>query len=55
MGFARAQPILRAWYDPKGSIDPQEFADMVVDLFLTGFASAAAARAAATSRRARVG
>ena len=25
------------WYDPKGGIDPGEFADMVVDLFLYGF------------------
>jgi AcrR family transcriptional regulator len=25
------------WYDPKGDIAPQEFADMVVDLFLYGF------------------
>jgi AcrR family transcriptional regulator len=27
------------WYDPKGDIAPQEFADMVVDLFLYGFAA----------------
>ncbi len=26
------------WYDPKGDIEPKEFADMVVDLFLNGFA-----------------
>jgi AcrR family transcriptional regulator len=25
------------WYDPKGDIEPKEFADMVVDLFLHGF------------------
>ena len=25
------------WYDPKGGVDPEEFADMVVDLFLYGF------------------
>jgi AcrR family transcriptional regulator len=25
------------WYDPKGDIEPKEFADMVVDLFLYGF------------------
>jgi AcrR family transcriptional regulator len=25
------------WYDPKGDIEPKEFADMVVDLFLFGF------------------
>ena len=42
------------WYDPKGSIDPKEFADMVVDLFLKGFSSAEVAKAAA-SRRARIG
>lgn len=30
------------WYDPKGDIGPQEFADMVVDLFLYGFAAPAA-------------
>jgi AcrR family transcriptional regulator len=42
------------WYDPKGSIDPKEFADMVLDLFLKGFASAEVAKAAA-SRRERVG
>ena len=24
------------WYDPKGGIGPQEFADTAVDLFLTG-------------------
>jgi len=26
------------WYDPKGPIGPQEFADMAVELFLQGFA-----------------
>jgi len=25
------------WYDPKGGIDPKEFADRVVDLYLNGF------------------
>ncbi|KJC50395.1 hypothetical protein UP09_04990 [Bradyrhizobium sp. LTSP885] len=25
------------WYDPRGGVDPKEFADMVVDLFLYGF------------------
>jgi hypothetical protein len=30
------------WYDPKGDIEPQEFADMVVDLFLHGFIAPAA-------------
>jgi len=29
------------WYDPKGDIAPQEFADMVVDLFIYGFAAPA--------------
>lgn len=43
------------WYDPKGSIDPEEFADMVVDLFLKGFVSAEAAKVAMTSRHQRVG
>ncbi len=42
-------------YDPKGSIDPEEFADMVVDLFLKGFTSAEVAKAAAAGRRQRVG
>lgn len=30
------------WYDPKGDIEPKEFADMVVDLFLYGFTPPAA-------------
>ena len=30
------------WYDPKGDIAPQEFADMVVDQFLYGFIAPAA-------------
>ena len=34
------------WYDPKGDIAPQEFADMVVDLFLYGFAMPAGKGAA---------
>lgn len=38
------------WYDPKGDIAPKEFADMVVDQFLYGFA-APAAKAAAAGRR----
>lgn len=29
------------WYDPRGDIAPQEFADMVVDLFIYGFAAPA--------------
>ncbi|SDN40569.1 TetR/AcrR family transcriptional regulator [Afipia sp. GAS231] len=43
------------WYDPTGSIDPEEFADMVVDLFLKGFTPAEAAKATAAGRRQRVG
>ena len=43
------------WYDPKGSIDPQEFADMVVELFLKGFASPDIVKAAAAGRREKVG
>jgi AcrR family transcriptional regulator len=38
------------WYDPKGDIDPKEFADMVVGVFLHGFA--AHGRAAAQRQRA---
>jgi AcrR family transcriptional regulator len=38
------------WYDPKGDIEPKEFADMVVDLFLHGF-TAPAAKAAAQRRQ----
>ena len=34
------------WYDPKGAIGPQEFADMAVELFLHGFAPGAAAKSA---------
>jgi AcrR family transcriptional regulator len=26
-----------AWFDPKGSVSPQEYADHVIDIFLTGF------------------
>lgn len=32
------------WYDPKGGIEPKQFADMVVDLFLDGFAGAGPAQ-----------
>ena len=32
------------WYDPRGDIEPKEFADMVVDLFLHGFTPAAPAQ-----------
>ena len=38
------------WYDPKGDIAPQEFADMVVDLFLHGF-TAPSAKGAAQRRQ----
>jgi AcrR family transcriptional regulator len=40
------------WYDPKGDIEPKEFADMVVDLFLFGFAAAAPGRVATQRQRA---
>lgn len=39
------------WYDPKGAIGPQEFADMAVELFLHGFAPGGTARPAAANRR----
>ena len=39
------------WYDPKGGIGPQEFADMAVELFLHGFAPGAAAKPVMTNRR----
>jgi AcrR family transcriptional regulator len=42
------------WYDPKGGIGPQEFADMAVELFLHGFASGGAANPAMASRREKV-
>ena len=32
------------WYDPKGGIGPQEFADMAVELFLHGFVPGAATK-----------
>ena len=41
------------WYDPKGGIDPTEFADMVVDLFLYGFAMPVPAKDAARPLRQR--
>ena len=37
------------WYDPKDGVDPSEFADMVVDQFLHGFAAPVARTA--TERR----
>ena len=42
------------WYDPKGGIGPQEFADMAVELFLHGFAPGAVGKAATTTRRGKV-
>lgn len=41
------------WYDPKGGIDPGEFADMVVDLFLYGFTMPVPAKDAARPLRQR--
>jgi len=41
------------WYDPKGGIDPTEFADMVVDLFLYGFAMPVPAKDATRPQRQR--
>jgi AcrR family transcriptional regulator len=40
------------WYDPKGDIEPKEFADMVVSLFLYGFAAPAEKGAAARKQHA---
>ena len=40
------------WYDPKGDIEPTEFADMVVDLFLFGFRMPAAKGADPRKQRA---
>ena len=40
------------WYDPKGDIEPQEFADMVVDLFIHGFTAPAAKGAPARRQHA---
>jgi hypothetical protein len=42
------------WYDPKGGIGPQEFADMAVELFLRGFAPGDAAKLAPANRREKV-
>ena len=41
------------WYDPKGGIDPIEFADMVVDLFLYGFTMPVPSKDAARPLRQR--
>jgi AcrR family transcriptional regulator len=42
------------WYDPKGGVGPQEFADMAVELFLHGFVSGTATNPAAAHRREKV-
>lgn len=42
------------WYDPKGSVTPDEFAGMTVDLFLNGFTRAGRAEARPAKLR-RVG
>lgn len=42
------------WYDPKGGIEPLEFADMVVDQFLYGFAATPASEGQATPQRRRL-
>jgi len=41
------------WYDPNGGVDPQEFADMVVDQFLYGFSATPAAEVQTAMRRRR--
>jgi len=38
------------WYDAKGGVDPKEFADRVVDLFLNGFLPPAAQRETVAKR-----
>lgn len=42
------------WYDPKGGIGPQEFADMATDVFLAGFVGPAGRASEPTGRRERV-
>ncbi len=42
------------WYDPAGGIGPTEFADMIVDQFLYGFAGPARTDVPTRSRRERV-
>src|SRR5258707_10540167 len=42
------------WYDPKGGIGPQEFADMAVELFPSGFAPEDAAKLAPANPRVNV-
>ena len=39
------------WYDPKGGMGPQEFADTAVDLFLLGFAPGGIANPVTASRK----
>ncbi|WGR93687.1 hypothetical protein MTX20_03940 [Bradyrhizobium sp. ISRA435] len=41
------------WYDPKGGVDPKEFADMVVDLFLYGFTAPASTNGGMQAHRQR--
>ncbi|UGY01267.1 TetR/AcrR family transcriptional regulator [Bradyrhizobium quebecense] len=41
------------WYDPKGGVDPSEFADLVVDLFLYGFTTPVPVKDAARPLRQR--
>ncbi len=42
------------WYDPKGGMGPQDFADTAVDLFLHGFAPGGIAKPVTASRREKV-
>jgi AcrR family transcriptional regulator len=42
------------WYDPKGGVEPKEFADMVVNLFMHGFTSPTIVKDTMPSRRERV-
>lgn len=42
------------WYDPRGGVDPNEFADLVVDLFLYGFTTPAIVRKVSPSRLERI-
>jgi AcrR family transcriptional regulator len=42
------------WYDPAGGIGPRDFADMIVDQFLHGFAARTKSEEPARSRRERV-
>jgi AcrR family transcriptional regulator len=40
------------WYDPKGGVEPAEFADLVVDLFLRGFSAPVQQAATSALKRA---